>query len=224
MAKQKNHERKLTFNGLVNNLKREERPRLIDRVAERRYFLIVTEGEKTEPNYFKGLIDELPDHLVEVEILGRGADTISVVQAAIKRREQAEQQRLKPPFDEVWAVFDKDDFPAKKFNEAVQLAENKQVKVAYSNEAFELWYVLHFEFLNSAVNRAKYIETLKRVLGSYKKNQTGIYRLLKEKGNEAQAIKWAKKLYKELNVGNPAVENPTTLVYDLVERLNKFKL
>lgn len=221
MAKKK--KQKFSFHDFVDSLKREEVPRIIDSKEERQYFLIVTEGEKTEPNYFKGLIKQLPEHLVEVEIIGEGANTISVVEAAIDKRKEKEQQVLQPKYDEVWTVFDRDDFPAKRFNGAIQLATSEDIKLAYSNEAFELWYILHFQYLDAAISRSRYIKILKDILGNYQKNDTQMYQVLQKKGDEARAIKWAEMLYKELYVDNPAEEKPTTLVHLLVSRLNEFK-
>jgi len=94
MAKKKNHKHKISFQDFVNSLERADEPRMLDEKIERQYFLVVTEGEKTEPNYFKGLTAELPDHLVAVEIIGEGANTISVVEAAIKKREVRKNENL----------------------------------------------------------------------------------------------------------------------------------
>lgn len=43
--------------------------------------------------------------------------------------------------DEVWAVFDRDDYPS--FNEAVRYCKGNGVQVARSNPCFELWLILH---------------------------------------------------------------------------------
>jgi hypothetical protein len=44
----------------------------------------------------------------------------------------------KEPYHEVWCVFDKDSFLPQDFNGAIQLAKSNRIRVAYSNEAFEL--------------------------------------------------------------------------------------
>ena len=45
-------------------------------------------------------------------------------------------------FDQVWCVFDRDpsrvNNTAQRFNAALRLAEKEDIKVAYSNECFEL--------------------------------------------------------------------------------------
>lgn len=63
-------------------------------------------------------------------------------------------------FDVTWAVFDKDDFVD--FNEAIAYAKANSINPAWSNEAFELWYYLHFQFLDTQVGRHQYIEMLTR--------------------------------------------------------------
>jgi hypothetical protein len=55
-------------------------------------------------------------------------------------------------------VFDKDDF--NDFNEAFQPASRIGFYVAWTNEASELWYLLHFVYLDAAISRAGYITKL----------------------------------------------------------------
>lgn len=50
--------------------------------------------------------------------------------------------------DQVWCVFDVDDFYKKskqKFNNAIENARKNGVRIAFFNECFELWILLHFE-------------------------------------------------------------------------------
>ena len=55
---------------------RKSEVRRLDALAERERVLIVCEGEKTEPNYFKAIKAELPRHVVEVELHGEGDNTL----------------------------------------------------------------------------------------------------------------------------------------------------
>ncbi|MEM9884358.1 MAG: RloB family protein [Bacteroidota bacterium] len=219
----KRNKNQFDFAAFVKELSQNQTERSTETQAERQYFLIVCEGEKTEPNYFNSLIDTLPPDLVKVEIIGEGTNTIDVVEKGIELRDKRKEEVLQPPFDEVWAVFDKDDFPNERFNAAVTLGEQEQIHTAYSNEAFELWYILHFQLLDSAISRSVYIDILKGILGNYQKNDESIYQRLQEEGNEEQAIKHAKHLLETLAEGNPAIEKPTTKVHQLVGRLNEFK-
>ena len=108
--------------------------------------LIVCEGSKTEPNYFRSF-------RVTNDIYGEGLETMRVVEEAIRLNDS------EGPFAQIWCVFDRDDFPAENFDNAVHRVQSRAVegfRVAYSNESFELWYLLHFEYLDAAVSRAQY--------------------------------------------------------------------
>lgn len=190
-------------------------------IEERQYFLIVCEGARTEPIYFDYWKRFLPNHLLEtVQIIGQGDNTINVVRKAIEEKKARAADPVKPPFDEVWAVFDKDDFPNERFDNAVSLAEQNGINNGSSNQAFELWYVLHFQFLQTAINRGDYFSILSKKLGfKYGKNDIRVVEALFEKGNFRQAIEWAKELRKMHDGKTPSTSCPSTNVYKLVERL-----
>ena len=65
------------------------------------------------------------------------------------------ENKIDLTIDECWVVFDKDDFN-QGFDNAINKALKKKLKVAYSNESFELWFLLHFDFMDSAVGRKDY--------------------------------------------------------------------
>ena len=138
-------------------------------MPERQTLLIVCEGTRTEPNYFRGF--RLTS--ASIEAVGFGMNTVSLVNRCIA---EVEKQRSKRNvFDQVWCVFDRDSFPAADFNQAIVLAQANNIQVAWSNEAFELWYVLHFQLLEAACTRKQYIEQLNQALGAkYQKNDVGI--------------------------------------------------
>ena len=98
-------------NAVLKRLAQKEKRRIKGSNTKRRYFLIVCEGTKTEPNYFEALKKELPRGILEkIDIEGLGKNTLSIIEEAIKLREQAYKER-NWIYDEVWAVFDKDSFP-----------------------------------------------------------------------------------------------------------------
>lgn len=144
-----------------------------------------------------------------------------MVESAITIRDIADKKGNS--FDYIWTVFDRDNFPAERFNEAVFLANRKNIKCAYSNEAFELWYLLHFEFYNTAISRHDYISRLENFIGTkYQKNKSDMFELLADLGSQVKAIKWAKQLERKFDGSNPSQENPVTKVYQLIEFLNKY--
>jgi len=182
----------------------------------RQRFLIVCEGEKTEPNYFRSF--DAPKEVVDLEILGLGLDPLHLVQEALDRQKQAAKGGL--PYDQVWCVFDRDNWTKQCFNQAVTLARNSKVNVAYSNEAFELWYLLHFDYHNSAITRDTYRTRLSAKLGfPYRKNHPDMYRVLQ--AHQEIAIRYASNLLAQYDPCDPANDNPSTTVHLLVQELNR---
>ncbi|BAZ29757.1 abortive phage resistance protein [Cylindrospermum sp. NIES-4074] len=178
----------------------------------RQIFLIVCEGAKTEPNYFRNF--RVSTTVKEIQVEGVGYNPSKLVQEAKELKAQGD-------YDQVWCVFDRDDWTKQDFNNAIANAEREGFKVAYSNEAFELWYVLLFEFLNTGLPRKDYIAKLDNLLKKkYKKNSDTIYEEIENL--QPTAIKHAKNLLKQYNPCNPESDNPSTTVHLLVEALNKF--
>lgn len=189
------------------------------------YFLIVCEGEKTEPNYFKSFPKQVGKTVYDIEFEGGGISTIKVVEKAIELRDNSKQK-----YDRVWAVFDRDSFKANSFNSAILKAKAHGISCAWSNEAFELWYLLHFHNRVTAMKRDEYKKAIEEAVNSklrkkkkpfkYKKNDTEIYSLLKQIGSQESAIKRAKELAKGIVGEQFAKYNPQTMVFKLVEELN----
>jgi hypothetical protein len=198
--------------------------------SKRRFFLIVCEGEKTEPNYFESLKDSLPKGVLDVcdfKIVGTGNNTKSLVKKAKQLRIDFEKDTNKP-IDKLWVVFDKDSFTPDSFNSAIQECMNKQdIACAWTNEAFELWYLLHFNYYNTGISRRQYQQKIEENFQSkglqgytYQKNSTGMYKILNQYGSLKDAIKNAKML-ETLYLGQSdfANQNPCTMVHKLVEEL-----
>ena len=189
------------------------KPRQVGTREIRKRFLLVCEGTKTEPEYFKGF----RNNQTVVDVKGFAKDPKSLVNTAIDLQHKAIKDDEE--FDEVWCVFDRDDVPPEKFNAALSQAKASNIKVAYSNEAFELWYVLHFEFLNTAIPRKDYQAKIAKYLNlpSYKKNDPTLYAKLL--GYRETAIANAARLLATYQPSNPAFDNPSTTVHLLVSAL-----
>jgi hypothetical protein len=143
-----------------------DRPRLQQNLR----LLIVCEGDVTEVIYFDGVRRDrgLPKSLVR--IVGAGADPKSVVDLAVRLKNENlelnsnDQDQL---FDAVWCVFDRDShttIPAAK-----QKAAANQVDVAFSNPNFELFLLLHFEDCNKDLHRGVVARMLRQWLPRYRK-------------------------------------------------------
>lgn len=201
--------------------------------------LIVCEGEETEPNYFKAF----PVTGVKVEVQGTGRSNISLLNESIKIwTDYANEDMF---FEIIWCVFDRDSFPLIDYNQAFYDLEHKQLElnrkfskkvkrkikfnIAYSNEAFEIWYLLHYNYHTSGINRKRYKKMLTKRMGKeYKKNDPGMYEFLqnltiesdKRKGQNF-AILNAGKLRQNCTADNCHNQNPSTSVDILVKELNQ---
>lgn len=134
--------------------------------------------------------------------------------------------------DQVWCIFDVDDFyknDSQKILVAVKNAIDNNIKIAYVNECFELWILFHFEKLNSPVYRGKAIE--KKIIEAFKKNKLGKFQKNREIFQKLlpfqdQAIKNAKggvPDYGKINWQNnlSTAGNPSTSIHFLVEEINR---
>ncbi|MCK9217689.1 MAG: RloB family protein [Firmicutes bacterium] len=200
-------------------------------------YLIVCEGGKTEPNYFEGIKRKIElkykDYInvitrrLEIEIVGTGRNTEDLVKYAIKERSLSEI-----PYGHTWVIFDKDSFSEKQFNNAIREAIDNDINVGWSNESIELWFLLHFEFLNTGISRQQYIKKLSNYFtkfdinkGKYEKNMDNIFEVLMAKGDVQSAIKWSEKLIELHKCENRLTEsamNPGTTVYKLVSELMEY--
>lgn len=210
----------------------------------RRYFLIVCEGEETEPNYFNSIAAQLPKDMVSrITVKGVGKNTLQLIDAAKSEIAKRHAARL-PDYYYVWLVFDRDEFPADHFNRTIESAESINMrhaslpskakrcehwKCAWSNEAFELWYVMHFrDQLGGAVSRTQYQKMIEEDIRAntnekdftYKKNDPQMFARLKTRTPDA--IRRAERaLESQIKVKGAswADMNPATRVHELVRSL-----
>lgn len=228
MPKSKN-KNKESFNDMLKRLQ-EEKPkdeRKEQQLEERKYYLIVCEGEKTEPNYFQSFQKHLPPKVQTIKIVGEGKNTVDIVEKAIELRKERIENETLPNFDESWAVYDRDSFPKSRVNSAFDLAKKNNINNGFSNEAFELWYILHFNFLDTPNTRGQYIEILNeiflKIVGKkYAKNSKDVYKILEEYGNQDLACRYAEELCNQFNGTLPADSKPSTTIYELVKSLNAY--
>ncbi len=196
-------------------------------LEEKPKILIVCEGENTEPSYF----NQFRLSSATVKSVGEGYNTKSLVQRAIQLAERSN-------YDQVWCVFDKDDFPDKDFNDAIKLATKNKFSIAYSNQSFEYWLLLHFnDHQGGAMHRSICCDKLNEHLSEYgtfydangsKKISSNIFDLLVGADEATKvsrtelAIRRAERNYNEFDHQNPAKEESSTRVFLLVQELLKY--
>ena len=144
--------------------------------------------------------------------------------------EKAIDLKNKNHYDRVWAVFDKDEFPAKDFNEAIAMGQKNGIEVAWSNEAFELWYLYHFQNVTTGVSRKHYEEKISAAVNDspkykskkkykYTKKDPNNYEIMTTYGSMESALRYAEAKHIEYADSRYANQNPCTTVYRLVCQL-----
>lgn len=111
------------------------------------YHLIITEGEKTEPNYFKALKEEINKKYpgrISIDIEGIGEGTTKLLKRAQKIVRSSSIE-----YKHVWIVYDKDEFLDEDFDSTASACKslsdsNVMYHALWSNECIEYWFLLHF--------------------------------------------------------------------------------
>ena len=202
-----------------------ERP--IPNLLEKPTILIVCEGENTEPSYF----NQFRLSSATVKPVGEGYNTISLVNRATQLNSQG-------VYDKVWCVFDKDDFSDSNFNNAINIAKAKGFSVAYSNQAFEYWLILHFnDHQGGGMHRDQYNDIINKLLQPFnvlydgaksKKVSEALFELMESADEKTGikridlAIRRAERNFNQLNHSNPAKEESSSTVFMLVKELLKY--
>ena len=180
--------------------------------------LIVCEGEKSEPTYFRDMVNHRRLSTANVVIVGVGSDPRSLVDEA-KRLKEGER-RFGDRYDVVYCVFDRDEHAH--FDTASGNARDAGIRLARSWPCFEYWLVAHFVYHRQPYGPSgdrtasqNCVRELKTHLPGYTKSGAGVYgdledRLEAAKANAKRALADAKKARRP---------NPSTEVHRLVAYL-----
>ena len=191
-----------------------------------RRVLVVCEGEKTEPFYFRSF--RVPG--LDVQVVGEGGDALSVVALALTYL--SGRRRSERDFDEIWCVFDRDETPDDRFHLAFEKASRNGIRPVYSDPCFELWYLLHFQYCDTKMPRKDYCDKLTTALGAeYRKNAPHMHSQLAKSEKQADAIRNSKRLLVECTAHvakcdgrfHGDADKPSTTVHCLVEALIKYR-
>jgi RloB-like protein len=168
---------------------------------ERRSVLVVTNGARTEFDYFDSLRREQWVTADKVTVKFESGEPIAVVLRAGKIREDN-------AYDEAWAVCDVDEFATEA---AIAAAAEREVELALSRPCFEIWLILHVSEgcprFNSAAQVGRHLKSL---LPNWEK--TGL-KFSDFSSGVFDAVERAKRL------GEPPDANPSTALWRLIESL-----
>lgn len=192
--------------------------------------LIVCEGEKTEPFYFKGMRDALKSEFrnrIHIVVKGTGLHTVDLLDYALR------ESRLSGGYDHVWLAYDRDDFDLREFDSVVDKCAQGSDEMTvfhplWSNPCFEVWMLLHFGYttaeMTSAEAIAKTDDAFRKYLKRpYKKNDTKLFeglssRLIDAISNAERLSGW----HEERCMTNPSGMNPGTHLYEIVNTLQDY--
>ncbi|MFI6404854.1 RloB family protein [Streptomyces sp. NPDC050548] len=164
-------------------------------------------AQVTERDYLRGLVAHVANPAVTVRITTKSCSPSQLVKYAEVQRD------LSPAdFDEVWCVFDVDEFLD--VPRAIAMAREAGVEVAVSNPCFELWLILHFAVHTGyAGTYRELLPHLTRHLSRYDKSRLD-FRHFAEGWRDA--LTRAKPLAPQ---GKEYEVNPATGMWSLVERI-----
>jgi len=151
-------------------------------------YLIVTDGEQTEKNYFEGLRDYLPadaKEKIRLKVV-KAKNAKKLIEKCLDEQAQGAQ------FSETWLVFDRDRVP--NFDQILKQARAEGIETAWSNPCIEVWFSAYFGSLlsisESKICCEKFADLYKKKTAQeYKKSNPNIYKILYENGDEQQAIR-----------------------------------
>lgn len=177
--------------------------------------IIVTEGERTEPEYLKAFVRI---HGVKAAVvIGVGGEPRAVVERAISERRKLRKDPL-GRHDTVWAMFDRDEHP--RFAEAKNLALAHGVQLAVSNPCFELWGVFHYRDWDAHVSRQECQRLLARDCPAYSAQAGKLFndeKVIQE--NYFAAVQRGKDSLVRREEEDDPHGNPSTSVHFLTERI-----
>ncbi len=166
--------------------------------------LIICCGAETEKNYFEGvanfLTEQEQNRLLRFFIEVDAVDPMNMAKRVRLKTDSIEKNKG-CKIHNVWVLFDKDDFPDENFNNAINKIHSLSTKsvtfyALWSNECFELWLLLNFINMHSAISREEYIVKLEKYLQEkYRKNDKNIFgKIMLKNGSIEKAISYAKSL------------------------------
>ena len=195
-----------------------------DRYATREpilgYYLIVTDTEETEKNYFEGLKKSIPPEIrdrivIKVE---KAKTTYNLVERTIDLCSAQAQQRIP------WIVFDRDQ--VKDFDGIIREAERNDIHAGWSNPCFEIWMFAYFgempNISDSVTCCSRFADRFEKATGQpYHKNDEDVYRKIVQYGDFDTAFRLAERsLARALKEGKkPSEAYPACTVHYLVKEI-----
>jgi hypothetical protein len=198
--------------------------------------LIVTEGQNTEPGYFKALAALWNVHpkLIQLTPGGEGIPGNLVKRAleeTAKLAKKAKKDQLAynelGNFDEVWIVFDTEHAQRQgKLDEGMAAAREAGFEIAHSTPCFEFWLALHYSNsappMNTCDDATRLLERVAALRpGSYSKKMGASADFLGGMVAKVGAAFRHAEVKTRNQAGEPFPANPSTAVHCLVASIHE---
>jgi hypothetical protein len=146
-------------------MKRRKFQRYTDQRQYRKLFVIATEGDVTEREYFARFQN---DYIVDIKCLDPQKKSAPL--HVLKRIRKYLKETNLNSSDEAWLVVDRDSWKVEQLDELYQWSTTKEnFGFALSNPKFEYWLLLHFEQVSGSITANQCSERLQRHLLGYDK-------------------------------------------------------
>lgn len=178
------------------------------------YYLIVTNTQASEKNYFEGLKKSIPDSLKgNLVIIIKKSHTVNLVEKCKEILTKEPQYRIP------WIVFDRDK--EVDFDKIIENAKRNKIKVAWSNPCIEIWFSSYFGEIPNNIESIKCNKSFKKIYqektnNKYKKSDVDIYNKLNKYGDEEEALKISEQRFRNQLKIKPSEMYSTTTLYMLV--------
>lgn len=135
------------------------------RTRKKRY-LVVTNGEVTERQYFMGLNDELEDAVITVRCSRNDPAALASYAKTLKKLEDAAcAGRASDGFRSIFVVTDVDEFTLEQFRKASRICRAQEMRLIISNPCFEVWLIDHVQVCPEAFSSAAEVQRKAEQLG-----------------------------------------------------------
>lgn len=139
------------------------------RRPRKKRYLVVTNGEVTEPQYFAGLTRELGDVVIEVRHFRKDPSALAETARALKTREEeavsSTSGLIADGFENVFVVTDVDEFTAGQLRDAQRTCADCRMELIVSNPCFEVWLVDHVACCPETFSQTRDVEAKAAELG-----------------------------------------------------------
>jgi hypothetical protein len=194
--------------------------RKVSDAAKRRSILVFTEGKRTGPIYFTHWSRAHRDKVI-VAIDGFHGAPLSLVEQAAARRTadlRTARRGQGDAYSEYWCVFDVDEHP--NVPRALELAASSGVSVCVTNPCIELWFLLHFQDQNAAIDRHAVQRKAEEYLKFGKVPTSAMLGTLISKYEDARDRARALDRKHELDGSSPR-SNPSSEAWRLIEKIRQ---